>query len=250
MIGAILELLGRMRAKLSSIRLLLLASALGAVLAGCAASGDQTLTSASTSDPIDYQSLGTPNETVEARLDRLENNIADLRIEYSVMGPAIQQVVARNEQQEQRLAAFEEAFGPLTASINRSAPLPTLNKSAVAPDTSMKPITELSELRGVSLDASDRGNGPKWGVHLESYRSIEAARKGWKELQASYPDLLAGLDMETTIFDAGDKGIYLRLLAGSFNDRQDARNLCTAFAKRATWCEVLNLASSAPVATR
>ncbi|MBI1262524.1 MAG: hypothetical protein GC184_12470 [Rhizobiales bacterium] len=240
-----------MEAKLSSIRLLLLlGTAMTLGLSGCADSGNQTLTSASTADPVDYQSLGTPNETVEARLDRLEKNIADLRIEYSVMAPAIKQVEARNEQQEQRLAAFEEAFGPMTASINHSAPLPAKTAPAASPDGAMKPIPELSELRGVSPDTTGQDTTAHWGVHLESYRSMEAARKGWKELQATYPDLLAGLDMETTIFDAGDKGVYLRLLAGPFNERQDARKLCTAFAKRATWCEVLKLDASAPVASR
>lgn len=246
----------------SGIRLLLiLAASVVVSLAGCASHTSPSGASSSASSfpaaipekPVDYALVGTSRETVEARLDRLEKNIADLRINYSSVEPAVKELTARNQVQEQRLAAVEQAFGPMTASIRATDPLPTTQAPAsttlMPPQGHMKPIADLSDLRGVSHAQAISPTG--WGVHLASYHTLAAAEKGWQELQGRFPDLLAGQHLITRPFDGGAKGQFQRVLAGPYADKASAGKLCAAFSKRATWCEVLPLSTATPsVATR
>ncbi|MGB5093950.1 MAG: SPOR domain-containing protein [Parvibaculum sp.] len=248
----------------SGICLLLTLAALVVVsLAGCASHASPTGTSSSTAvfpaaipeKPVDYTRLGTSQETVEARLDRLEKNIADLRINYSSIEPAVKELATRNQAQEQRLAAVEQAFGPMTASIRATDPLPAMQAPATTtvmpPQEHMKPIADLSDLRGVSHAQAQAISPTGWGVHLASYHTLAAAEKGWQELQLRFPDLLAGQHLITRPFDGGAKGQFQRVLAGPYADKASAGKLCAAFGKRATWCEVLPLSTATPsVATR
>lgn len=249
----------------SGIRLLPVLAALVAVsLAGCASDASTGSASASPEvfpaaipeKKVDYARVGTAQETVDERLDRLEKNIAELRINYSAVEPAVKELAARDQAQEQRLAAVEEAFGPMTASIRPNTPVPTSQTPAAtsiipAPQARMQPIADLADLRGASNEQMPSNAETGWGVHLASYHTLAAAEKGWKELQTNFPDLLAGLQMVTQPFDAGAKGQFQRVLAGPYADKASARKLCAAFSKRATWCEVLPLTSATPsLATR
>lgn len=251
----------------SGIRLLPVLAALVVVgLSACASDGSTKSAASSSADfpaaipaekRVDYARVGTSQETVEERLDRLEKNIAELRINYSAVEPAVKELAARDQAQEKRLASVEEAFGPMTASIRSETPLPGLQVTTTAtsivpaPQARMQPIADLADLRGASSEQKQSNAATGWGVHLASYHTLAAAEKGWKELQTHFPDLLAGAQMVTRPFDGGVKGLFQRVLAGPYADKASARKLCAAFSKRATWCEVLPLNPAPPsLATR
>ena len=73
-------------------------------------------------------------------------------------------------------------------------------------------------------------------VQLGSLRSPEAAREDWSRLKRENPDLLGKLTAVAVRTDLGDKGIYYRVLAGSFGDAAAAEKLCGELKRRNLGC--------------
>src|SRR5271154_1369717 len=73
-------------------------------------------------------------------------------------------------------------------------------------------------------------------VQLGSLRSPEAAREEWARLKRENPDLLGKLTAVAVRTDLGDKGIYYRVLAGSFGDMTAAEKLCSELKRRELGC--------------
>ncbi len=67
-------------------------------------------------------------------------------------------------------------------------------------------------------------------------RSPEAAREDWTRLKRDNPDLLGKLTAVAVRTDRGDKGIYYRVLAGSFGDAAAAERLCGELKRRNLGC--------------
>lgn len=83
-------------------------------------------------------------------------------------------------------------------------------------------------------------------VQLASYRSEAEATVGWRTLTTEQSDLLAKLPHSVAKADLGaDKGIYYRLHAGVFADRQDAKALCSDLQTRSIDCMVVEAAPTA-----
>lgn len=82
-----------------------------------------------------------------------------------------------------------------------------------------------------------RGTGPQPAVHLASYRSREAADRGWTQLRRAHKDLLEALSAEITPINLGPKGTFYRLNAGPLIDRNVAADLCGKLKRRRQYCE-------------
>ena len=78
--------------------------------------------------------------------------------------------------------------------------------------------------------------GGKVQLQLASLRSPEAAREDWARLKRENPDLLGKLTAVAVRTDLGDKGIYYRILAGSFGDAAAAEKLCGELKRRNLGC--------------
>ncbi|MDX9861754.1 MAG: tetratricopeptide repeat protein [Rhodospirillales bacterium] len=81
------------------------------------------------------------------------------------------------------------------------------------------------------------GSGPRPAVHLASYRSREAADRGWSQLKRAHKDLLEALSAEITAINLGPKGTFYRLNAGPLIDRNVAVDLCGKLKRRRQYCE-------------
>jgi hypothetical protein len=78
--------------------------------------------------------------------------------------------------------------------------------------------------------------GGKIQLQLASLRSPEAARDDWARMKRENPDLLGKLTAVAVRTDLGDKGIYYRVLAGSFGDEAEAEKLCGELKRRNLGC--------------
>jgi cell division septation protein DedD len=83
-----------------------------------------------------------------------------------------------------------------------------------------------------------------FAVHLASFRTEDRARRGWRDLQQAFPELLgtARLTLERT--DLGESGVYQRVLGGPFGERAAAEQLCGALKARAQYCRVVKRKSA------
>lgn len=89
-----------------------------------------------------------------------------------------------------------------------------------APDTGGQPVLSLMH-----------------GIHLASYREARHVAEGWRALQGQHASL-AGLQARYVEADLGERGVYLRLLAGPFDTAADAVTACRAVQLRQDWCAV------------
>ncbi len=77
-------------------------------------------------------------------------------------------------------------------------------------------------------------------LQLAALRSREAASKAWNRLRGQNRKLLGKHQLEIERKDLGPpKGVYYRLLVGPATDRETARRLCAALAKRKVGCLVV-----------
>ena len=80
----------------------------------------------------------------------------------------------------------------------------------------------------------------KYRLQLAALRSRADARKAWNRLRSQNRKLLGERGLEIERKDLGPpKGVYYRLLVGPAMDRETARRLCTALAKRKVGCLVV-----------
>lgn len=212
-------------------------SLLGGALSLGACAGQEAVTGAPpASKPIaGYQRLGTEKETLEERVNRLEQDLADLRIDYSVVRPAMEKLVFSENSLDRRLGRIENAFGPATASLVAPGGEAAQSSAKPAAVARMDPVRDETKMAGKSSSAAG------FGIHLASYRGKTAAMEGWHMLQQSYKSALASYRPIIRRFDAGKDGTYQRLLAGPLSTHAAAESLCASLKKQGAWCQVLAL---------
>ncbi|WP_395073103.1 SPOR domain-containing protein [Hyphococcus sp.] len=77
-----------------------------------------------------------------------------------------------------------------------------------------------------------------FGVHLASYRHMEEARSGWRQLQRENPDELGLLEPRVEGITVAGKGDFLRLVGGGFASRDKAEALCGQLKEKGLFCSV------------
>jgi len=145
-------------------------------------------------------------------------------------------VARRVERLEAQVAQLERltnqapaAPGQPRATTPARAAAASSGAAAAAPAADAKPMM------------ASAGNG-RFGAHLGSYRTVNEAKHGWDTLARANPDVLGPLSYQTAEFDPGDgRGIFIRLLAGPFDDRAKANDLCKNLQGKRVFCRVLSL---------
>lgn len=175
-----------------------------------------------------------PGEGLEARLARLEYDLAQLKLDYSIVRPSFEELVSRESELTQRLAVIEGALGPVTASIPR-----TQKPATKAQPPSPKPATTVPATTTSAVPAG------AVGLHLASYRNLDRLKEGWAELRTSHPAELSGLEVRVQRIDTGKNGVFRRLLAGPVNSRTAADGLCRTLSAKGVYCKTVTFSGSA-----
>jgi len=128
---------------------------------------------------------------------------------------------------------------PLPRSPTASAPPPVPPATPAAkPDVASPPISKAAAQSKVAAPAASApaGKASPIQIQLGSVRSPEAARAEWARLKRENPDLLGKLTAVAVRTDLGDKGIYYRVMAGSFGTPAEAEKLCGELKQRQLGC--------------
>ena len=88
---------------------------------------------------------------------------------------------------------------------------------------SKPPANETASAAPVAPAATGGG----YAVQVSSQRSEEEAQSSFRDLQAKYPDLLAGRTPIIRRADLGAKGIFFRAMVGPFASADQATELCS-----------------------
>lgn len=82
------------------------------------------------------------------------------------------------------------------------------------------------------------GSGPRPAVHIASYRSEDAATKGWAQLRRAHQPLLGNLQPEVSRVNLGaGKGVFFRLMAGPLPSQAEADRICRELKAKRQFCE-------------
>ena len=139
---------------------------------------------------------------------------------------------------------YEAAGAPPEASDETSAFEPVVDVRFVpdvelpigaAVDQSFEAIKETS----ASLPADPAAGG--YAIHLVSLANQESVDGSWAELQGSFPDILAGKDLEVRQIDLDDRGIFYRIHAGPFAASAKAETTCEELRSLQQYCAVVAL---------
>jgi tetratricopeptide (TPR) repeat protein len=80
--------------------------------------------------------------------------------------------------------------------------------------------------------------GPQPAVHIASFRSRQAANRGWAQLKRAHRALVGNFKSEITRVNLGrGKGVFYRLLVGPAKSQADAQRICTTLKRRRQYCE-------------
>lgn len=81
-------------------------------------------------------------------------------------------------------------------------------------------------------------DGSQPALHLASYRSQQAADRGWAQLRRAHQTLIGDMEHEVTRVDLGPgKGVYYRLKAGPVGSQAEVQSLCQQLKARRQYCE-------------
>tara|TARA_B100000315_G_scaffold254595_1_gene295999 strand:+ start:73 stop:1056 length:984 start_codon:yes stop_codon:yes gene_type:complete len=111
-------------------------------------------------------------------------------------------------------------------------PPPEVKTPEAAPEASLASKPEI-QLPAATLPGSG------YSVQLAAVRDEKAAGGEWRRLRGRHAELLGKLSLSVVRADLGARGIFYRLRAGTLPDKDTARQLCRALAKKKVGCLVV-----------
>lgn len=229
-------------------RTLLLVSVLP-LLAACATTGERTAACDCAPEPASAEAPANPEAARALRLAQA--------LESAAQGDP-----SRLAEMEARIAALEEALGVSHAEAEPAATVAEAGSDAPddweagdaalieqaqsgwlgledqsEPEPASEP--EAASATSAALAPAPDMDGSRsllHAVHIASYRTPEQAREGWDVLSARHA-VLARLEPRMDAADLGERGEYLRLKAGPFDDAQAARSACAEIEAAGDWCQ-------------
>ncbi|WP_170175484.1 hypothetical protein [Glycocaulis alkaliphilus] len=126
------------------------------------------------------------------------------------------------------LAHVTDEMDALEAALARGVPLAEAPPVEEEPSLALVPAPDARQQSLLSL---------MHGIHLASYREERHVAEGWRALQGQHASL-SGLQARHVPADLGERGVYLRLVAGPFDNAQDAATACRVIQAAQNWCAV------------
>lgn len=109
-----------------------------------------------------------------------------------------------------------------------------MKKPEAAPETAPKAAAKKAEPA-----SKPKAAGAAMALHLSSNKTKDSAMREWAQLKTAFPKLLGELEPEIARTDLGKKGVFYRVLAGSFQDKPAAAQICSQLKKKQQYCMVL-----------
>lgn len=105
-----------------------------------------------------------------------------------------------------------------------------------------------TEVDGSSTQATRETANPAphefFAAHLSSVQSREGTEEEWKTLRGRYPELLDDKTLTVRTIEIPDKGIFYRVMAGTFDSYDAAEEFCTHFQASDQYCVVRHLSDN------
>lgn len=154
---------------------------------------------------------------LRAEIARKDAEIERLQYSIGILGQEIEEL----RRLVTRLQSTVQV-APLAAEAAEPAPAAEAEAEAEAkPESAPAPQPE----PGPRENAAPAATSGAFAIHLASYGSPQSAAAGWRKLSGDHPELMAGLEPRYTVLEIAG-GPYYRLIAGRFDDREEAARRC------------------------
>lgn len=160
--------------------------------------------------------------------DRTALNEAQKAAELAAALPPKPEILT--EDRSQPNAVVDDAASPALAKTD--VPVQT-SPRLVQPTFASEPTVFENEAEG-----DIKTQSVLFGVHLASYRKMDEARAGWRQLQRENPEELGLLEPRVEEISVEGKGQFLRLIGGGFASRDKAEALCGQIKAKGLFCTV------------
>lgn len=99
-------------------------------------------------------------------------------------------------------------------------------------------VVELDEVAAMleEIDPRDPDAVTGTALHLASYYTEADALRGWTILEERHPAMLSGLEPLLRDADLGERGVFIRLLAGPVPSRAEADRRCRELTMDGAYC--------------
>lgn len=178
---------------------------------------------------------------------RDRRNIAELeRLQQVAAQPAAEpQLLASNPQPSQTGTAAAPTILQIQQAAARAiARAPRADPVAADPvPIASVPAASVpaASVPAASVPASPVPVAPSAGpaLQLASFKSQKTAAAEWQRIRASFPQLLAGQELNLQRIDLGERGIFYRVRTGPFTDLASAKAACTHMRDQKQDCLVI-----------
>ena len=127
-----------------------------------------------------------------------------------------------------------------SSAASTTAPTPSPAAAATPASTATASNDAASSM---TVTAKTMGGAKLYTVQIASYRSEQEASAGWQTLTSEQAALLGKLPHAVAKADLGaEKGVFYRLQAGAFSDRNEAKALCSDLKNHSIDCMVVEAA--------
>lgn len=92
-----------------------------------------------------------------------------------------------------------------------------------------------------AAETSDQAAQESFAAHLSSVRNKDGTESEWRNLQGLYPILLDGRNLAVTTIKIAEQGTFYRVMAGTFDDYDEAQDLCSQLKASDQYCVVRRL---------
>jgi len=190
---------------------------------------------------LQVASLEAEVERLKSQNARLTNDLLAIKRERDQL--ALQEAVPDELPPKPEYYADDEDHSPQPNAVVDDAASPALAKTDVPVETSPRLVQPTFASNETVFENEAEGDdihteSVLFGVHLASYRHLEEARSGWRQLQRENPDELGLLEPRVEGVNVEGKGTFLRLIGGGFVSRDKAEALCGELKENGLFCSV------------
>jgi len=172
---------------------------------------------------------------------RLANQVLSLQRERDALADEADEELAANSLPPAP-TLLKEDTAPKSKAVVDGAASPALAKSNVPVENSPRLVQPTFASDETVFENEAEGEikteSVLFGVHLASYRHLEEAQSGWRQLQRENPEELGLLEPRIEPVTIEGKGDFLRLVGGGFSSREKAEALCNQLKAKGMFCAV------------
>ncbi|MDC0074688.1 SPOR domain-containing protein [Alphaproteobacteria bacterium] len=184
-------------------------------------------------------------EQLKEKILAMENDISNLKNQIEYLRPNVLELKAIDEEIKNLLSALAKSSSKdkkNIESINKNLNDNNDNKENINNNINKQPDADSKKNKPISLVPTINkvtDSKKQIGIHLASFKSLAAAKKGWEDILNNQKDILTGLDYKISKVElSNNKGTYYRLKAGPYISRESAKESCKFLKAKKLYCKI------------